>query len=278
MKKVLIIEGGGMRSSYAAGALVALHELKHNDFDLVLGSSAGACCAVNFLGGKPERNYKILHDFLTNSQFIDYTRLIYPQKNIVNMDYLFDEVIEKHMPLPIEEMKKSKTELYIVATNCNTGKAVFLDAKKENVREALRASCALPYLYRREIIKDGTRLMDGGIAAAIPLTPQIRKDYDEIFVISTRPKGYRKKQNPVGWINFLFFSKYPEMVKTLNNRWREYNQTMDWLENPPPHKKVVFFQPQRKFPISRTSRNPKLVKEAYQMGYEDAYKTLTTEA
>ena len=274
MKKALIIEGGGMRSSYAAGVLVSLQELGHTNFDIVLGSSAGACCAVNFIGGKPEQNYKILHDFLPNSRFINYGRLFKFSENIVDIDYLLDEVTTRHVPLPIEEFLSSNTKLFIVATDCETGKPVYLDARNGDIRQALRASCAIPYLYRQKIMTKGTRLMDGGIAAAIPLTPEIQEEYDEIFVISTRPKGYRKKRNPFGWLNFLFFPQYPQMVRVLNNRWREYNKTMDWLENPPAHKKITFFQPQRKFPISRTSRNPKLVKEAYQMGYEDAHRVL----
>lgn len=48
-KTALIIEGGGVRGAWAAGALAALREFQHDPFDLVVAVSSGACSAAYFV-------------------------------------------------------------------------------------------------------------------------------------------------------------------------------------------------------------------------------------
>ncbi len=273
MKKALVIEGGGMRSAYAAGALVALQELGHTRFDVVVGTSAGACCAVNFVGGQPRSNFKILHDYLCNSRFIRF-RKVFTRENIVDIDFLLDEVIARHVPLPLKEVKASATEIYVTATDCHTGEVAYFDFSESHNVEMLRASCAMPYLYRRKILFHGKRYVDGGVAASIPVQKVIEEACDEIVVICTRPWGYRKKRNPLAWLNYLFFPRYPKMVKALNQRWLEYNQTLDWLENPPSSKRVIAIRPKGKLPVTRTTRDPKKIKQGFEMGYQDTQEIL----
>lgn len=274
MKRALIIEGGGMRSAYVAGALVALHELGYHHFDVVVGTSAGACCAVNFAGGYPLRNFVILHQYLASKRFIRYSKIL-SRENIVDIDFLLDEVIRLHVPLPLEEFRSTSMNLYITATDCTTGKAVYFNARERDITESLRASCAMPYLYRRKVEIDNRRMIDGGVSVSIPLQKALEEDCNEIYVISTRPIGYRKKKNPFGWLNYLFFPRYPKMAKALNERWKEYNATLEWLENPPPSKRVILIRPQGAFPVGRTTRNPHKIKKGFEMGYRDTTEILS---
>ena len=272
-KRGLVVEGGGMRSAYASGALYALQELKIQKFDVVVGTSAGACCAINFVGGEALNNFKILHDYLTGNRFIRFSK-IPTRQNIVDVDYLLDEVIQHHVPLPIEAVKKTKTEIFITATDCETGQAIYFPFNKKDLIERLRASCAMPYFYRRKVMYQGHRLIDGGVAASIPIQKVIEKKCDEMVVISTRPKGYRKKPNPVGWINHIFFPRHPQMVKAFNERWKEYNQTLDWLENPPHGVKVILIRPQAELDLARTTRDRNKIKKGFEQGYQDAMQIL----
>jgi predicted patatin/cPLA2 family phospholipase len=273
MKRGLVIEGGGMRSAYVSGALVALQELGDRHFDVVVGTSAGACCAVNFVGGFAQRNFEIIHDHLANDRFIRYKKA-FTRENVVDIDFLLDEVIQQFVPLPVKEVRAGSTRVFITATDCNTGEPVYFDAHRDDVVEALRASCAMPYLYRRKIIREDRRLMDGGVSVSIPLQKVIEEGCDEIVVISTRPIGYRKKKNPMAWLNYVFFPRYPRMVKMLNERWKEYNETLEWLENPPPTKKVVLIRPKEKLPITRTTRDRAKIRKGFEMGYEDTMEIL----
>ncbi len=273
-KNALIIEGGGMRSAYASGALVALHDLGHRQFDIVAGTSAGACCAINFIGGYPQRNFKILHEYLPSRKFINYAYAL-STKSVVDINFLLDEVLAKQVLLPLKEFYASPTRLYITATDCETGEAVYFEGhESENIIECLRASCAMPYLYRHKVYLNGRRHVDGGVAVSIPIQKALDEGCKEIVVISTRPQGYRKKSNLFGWLNYLFFPFHPKMAKALNERWKKYNSTLQWLENPPADVKVVFIRPQGKLPVGRTTKKPFKIKAAYEMGYRDALTLL----
>lgn len=276
MKKALIIEGGGMRSAYASGALVALRDLGYKNFDLVAGTSAGACCAVNFIGGTPERNFQILHEHLPSRDFINYN-YAFSTRSVVDINFLMDEVLAKRVLLPLKEFYASSTRLYITATDCESGKAVYFEGHEHepaDLIERLRASCAMPYLYRHKVFLNGKRHVDGGVAVSIPIQKAIETGCEKIIVIGTRPKGYRKKRNLFGWLNYIFFPFHPQMAKSLNARWKEYNATLDWLENPPAGVNVKLIRPQGKLPVGRTTKNRAKIKAGYEMGYRDAVAVL----
>jgi predicted patatin/cPLA2 family phospholipase len=50
-KSALIVEGGGMRSIFAAGVLHAFGKAGFDPFDLYIGVSAGACHLASHLAG-----------------------------------------------------------------------------------------------------------------------------------------------------------------------------------------------------------------------------------
>lgn len=273
VKRALVVEGGGMRSAYVAGALLALHEVGPRQFDVIIGTSAGACCAANFIAGRPEFNQFVLEEHLASDRFIQYKN-IPTKKNVVDVDFLMDECFAT-LPRLQEELAKGKVKFLITSTNCETGKTIFYDAAKQDVREALRASCAMPYFYRRKLYHQGDRVMDGGLTSSIPIQRAIDEGCTEIYVVCSRPVGYRKKPNPWGWINHVFFPRYPQMAKVIWERYRFYNRDLDLVENPPPGIRVIAIRPQHKLPVSRVTRDKIRVRQGIQQGFYDAYQVLT---
>lgn len=273
VKRGLVVEGGGMRSAYVAGALLALHEVGPRDFDVIIGTSAGACCAANFIAGRPEFNQFVLEERLTSTRFIQYMN-IPTTKNVVDVDFLMDECFAT-LPQLREELSKNKVKFLITSTNCETGETIFWDAAKQDVREALRASCAMPYFYRRKLYYQGNRVMDGGLTSSIPMQRAIDEGCTEIYVVCSRPVGYRKKPNPWGWINHVFFPTYPRMAKVIWERHRLYNADLDMVEHPPAGIKVIAIRPQQKLPVSRVTRDKIRVRQAIQQGFFDAYQVLS---
>lgn len=273
-KRALVVEGGGMRSAYVTGALLAFYELGERQFDLVVGTSAGACCAANFLVGRPEYNQFVLEEYLASDRFIQFKNVI-GTRNIVDVDFLLDEcfaTLEK-----LEEVVRSrKTRFLITTTNCESGEPIFMDAaQEENIREALRASCAMPYLYRRKLYREGDRVLDGGLSSSIPVGKAIEEGCREIYVVCSRPEGYRKKPNSFGWINHLAFPKHPRLAKALWYRDRAYNAELDLIENPPKEVEVIAIRPKQKLPVSRVTRDRIKIRQGIQQGFYDAYQVLT---
>lgn len=72
-------------------------------------------------------------------------------------------------------------------------------------------------------------VLEGGIADSIPVEYASRQGYENIVVVLTRNRGYRKKEgcNP---LMKLFYRKYPALQKAIAGRNAEYNRTMELIE------------------------------------------------
>ncbi len=271
MKKVktaLVLEGGGIRSSYLAGVLDALYENGHQHFDIVVGTSAGACCGANFVAGEPSNNRKILFDHLLSGRFIRFQHSL-STKNVMDIDYLVDEVCGQRVPLNIKKIKASKTNFYLAATDFLTGETFYFNNHDHDLKTAIKASCAVPYMYRTKVLYKGRRYIDGGMTASIPIKKAIEEGAKHIVVIGTREVGYRKNPSKAPeWIHDFF---YPGsgMTKAFKSRYAHYNEAIDLIENPPKGVKIDLIAPQKRLPVSRVTSDRRKVEQSYQLGYTD---------
>ena len=273
-KKALVLEGGGMRSAYVAGVLMAFHDQRYNPFDVVVGTSAGACCAANFLAGEPEKNQKILEDYLTGNRFVSY-RNIFSRKNIVDIDFLIDEVCVHHVPLLTEKVRQSSAILHITALDYLTGEICYFNSREHDIREALRASCAMPYLYRNKVIYQGRRYLDGGLLIDIPLQKALDIGCDEIVVVSTRLRGYQKPKSFLPrWVHRLVYHDSPAIADVFARRHLVYNETLRQIDHHPEGKIIHLIIPETPLPVTRTTRDKNKVKEGILRGYDDGLRFL----
>lgn len=274
LKKGLVLEGGGIRSAYLAGVLLAFHERKLNDFDVVTGSSAGACCGANFIAGEPEKNRTILEDYLTGDRFVRY-RHIFSKQNIVDIDYFIDDVCGGFVPLNIKLIRQARAILYITAMDYATGHVQYFNNREHNIHEALRASCAMPYLYKNKAIYKGRRYLDGGMVASIPLQKALDDGCQEIIVVGTRERSYRKSKTLLPqWLYNLCCRDNPKMGHFFHRRHLLYNQVFDTIQNPPQGVRIHYIAPKSKLPVSRTTRRKDKVKMTVEIGYEDGREFL----
>ena len=84
----LILEGGGTRGVFTAGVLDYFME---QDLYLpyVIGVSAGACNAVNYVARQPGRTKKCTIDYLAAGSYVG-VRYLIRNHSLFNMDLIFD--------------------------------------------------------------------------------------------------------------------------------------------------------------------------------------------
>lgn len=274
MKRALVLEGGGIRSAYVAGVLMAFHDQGFNQFDAVVGTSAGACCGANFIAGEPEKNRQILEDYLTGNSFVRFGN-IFSRKNIVDIDFLIDEVCAKLVPLQTEKVKNSPIPLYITAVDYLTGEICYFNSREHDLKEALRASCAMPYLYRKKVVYRGRRYLDGGLLIDIPVQKALDLGCDEIVVVSTRMRGYQKPKSRLPkWVHRLYYHDSPAIADVFGKRHLIYNETLRLISNPPAGKTIHLVAPKTPLPVKRTTRDKSKVKEGVLRGYDDGLRFL----
>ncbi len=225
----LVVEGGAMRGIISGGALVAVSELGLLEgFDEVYGTSAGAINAAYALAGQSAYGLTIYYEDINNRRFINLARL----RRVVDLDYLFDEVLVRRKPLNVARVRASRPRLRISVTDVETGEGRFFDNRTPdlNLLKALKAGAAMPVLDNRPVEIAGRRYFDGGIALSIPVEQAIADGCTDILVLLTRPVGYRKtpSRSVARWVERRALRGFGRgFEEAYFNRHRTYNASLD---------------------------------------------------
>lgn len=273
MKTALILEGGAMRGLYTAGVLDVL--MRNNiEADACYGVSAGALFGINYKSKNIGRVLRYNLKYGGNPRNMGWISLL-KTGNLMHKEFWFEEIPFKLDPMDCETYRTCKTEFLAVVTNMLTGSAEYksvFDLENENCMEYLRASGSLPFLSK-PVVVDGVPYLDGGIADSIPVIKAIEDGYDKILVILTRPAGYRKNGDIHG--AEIFYKKYPEFAKTLNNRNKMYNEQCEALEKLETEGKVIILRPSEFIDVKRTEKDKAKLQKMYDLGVKDCKKKLT---
>ena len=264
----LVVEGGGMRGVYTAGVLDYFME-KNLYFDDCYGVSAGACHISSYVSKQIGRSIKVTLDYINDKRYCSVNSLI-KTGDMFGVEMLYDLIPNKLELYDYDTFNKFKGNFYSVVTNCKTGKAEYIkikDMKKDII--AVRASSSLPLLARIVEI-NGEKYLDGGITDSIPIKKSIEDNHRKNVVILTRDKTYRKKKSSFLPIFKLKYRKYPNLVNAIENRYKMYNNTLDFIEEKVKTGEVFVIQPKEPVNISRVEKDKTKLKELYDKGYNDA--------
>ena len=263
----LVLEGGGTRGVFTAGALDFLLE-KDEMFSYVIGVSAGACNAMDYLSRQPERTRNCMIVQEKKNRYIA-TRDALRKGRLFDMDMIFDKYPNEIFPFDFETYFQSDADCEMVVTNCLTGGAQYLSEKndKDRLLAICRASSSIP-VASDMVTVDGEPCLDGGIADSIPIIHAMEKGYRKDVVILTRQKGYRKSKPGKSRALYLAaFKEYPAFLNTLLNRYRNYNRTLELVEKWEREGHIFVIRPEME-PVSRTEQNIEKLTDFYQHGYD----------
>lgn len=264
----LVLEGGGMRGVYTAGVLDFF--LEENFFvDGVIGVSAGAVQAVNFVSRQEKRGFRVIATYANDKRYMSFRSLLLTG-DLFNRKFCYERIPNELDPFDYETFRNSSTRCYATATNVLTGEASHLELKDlRDDMDKLRASGSLP-LVSNLVNIDGIPHLDGGIADSIPFEAFRRMGYGKCIVVLTRAKGYRKSPNRLMPIIRLKYRKYPRFVAACENRFRVYNETLDALEAAEARGDVFVIRPQKTVEVARLERNASKLEALYREGFAEA--------
>jgi predicted patatin/cPLA2 family phospholipase len=206
----LVVEGGAMRGVVSGGMVTALEALGLRDaFDVVYGSSAGACAGAYFLAGQARAGARLYYEAVNNRRFINLLRGFnslrgLQRRAIVDLDFLFDEVLSRQLPLDFATIQQSGVKLVVLATHVEDApngadrgqqhvEAVrfssFEDA--DDLLGALHASSRLPVVGGEPFVYRGLRYWDAAITQPIPIHAALADDCTHVLVLLTLPRDTR---------------------------------------------------------------------------------------
>lgn len=267
-KATLVLEGGATRGVFTSGALDYL--MNQNVYmSHVIGVSAGACNAVDYVSKQPGRTRDCMIPEDKNNSYYNGIREFVKEKSLMNMDMIFDKFPHELIPFDFDTYFHSGIHCEIVTTNCLTGKAEYMTENHDGDRllRICRASCSMP-LLTPIVNVDGVPYLDGGLADSVPIERAQGMGNEKIIVILTKNKGYRKKVISRGMqkIYRKAYSSYPNLLRTIFRRSFEYNKTMNHLDQLEKRGEIFVLRPQVK-PVSRLEHNKATMKTFYEHGY-----------
>jgi predicted patatin/cPLA2 family phospholipase len=263
-KRALVVEGGGMRGIFATGVLDGFSDQGYRPFDVCLGVSAGSTNLAAWLSHQRGRNHKVITDYSCRPQFISFKRFL-RGGHWLDLDWLWDITI-REIRLDLEAFAAQPIPLYVVTTKVADGQAAYIRATPENLEQLLKASCSVPIVYRNFTMIDGEPMTDGGVADSIPVVKAHRMGARDITVILSRPNGYRKQPPRSPWFLRRLLAKTPRLAEAMISRAERYNQSIDFVENPPAGCRIRVVAPPRDFAVGRMTTDSAKLREGYEMG------------
>lgn len=275
-KLALITEGGGMRGAYTAGALAALSD-EHINFPYVIGVSAGANTLCGYLSGQLERNKRLYTKWIADKRFLSFQNL-FKEGSYFGMDFLFDTLPTELDPFDYETFKKTKTTFKVGLTHCQTGCSIYvqplLTTSASEAHKMLRASSSLPGISKPVLIS-GQYYLDGGIADPIPIKKSIQDGNTRHVLILTRNKGYRKHYSKSEHLLAKrYLKQYPAFINAVANRYKRYNETLDFIEQLESEGKVFVLRPLMPLSVDRFEKNPAKLSALYETAYKETKSVL----
>ncbi|WP_327085585.1 patatin-like phospholipase family protein [Nonomuraea sp. NBC_01738] len=194
----LAIEGGGMRGTVSAGMALALHDNGMMPaFDAIYGASAGAITGAWLLSGTPER--------LTGWAEPLYARAMIRPSNLlrgrpmVDVRNLVEHLYREVTRMDFDAVLANAVEYHPLATDVRTGRSTDLRphlTDAADLRLALRASAALPFLAGPPVELAGRLYYDAGLAESIPYRTALAQGASHVLVLRSRPAPRTVREPP----------------------------------------------------------------------------------
>lgn len=265
----IMIEGGAMRSIFAAGVLDFLME-KKIEVPNILAVSAGAYAGMNYVSEQKGRAVEAVIKPLEKEKYMGPATFL-RKGTFFDMDFLFDEVPKKLCPFDFETFCNSTKRFIINTTDCRTGKSVYHEKfeSEDSFWKICRAANSLPFISRVSQI-NGAPMLDGGMADALPIDKIIEEGWKKVLIILTRKSDYRKKYRFFYMMMIRFvFRKYPAFIKTVAGRAKKYNACLNKIEQMEKEGRALVLRPS-KMAIENNESDVDTLLKYYQHGYEEA--------
>ena len=271
---ILLLEGGSLRGLFTAGVLDTFME---NDvyFPAVAGVSAGALNALNYVSHQPGRSASINLRYRHDGRYFG-PKAALRGGSLFGLNFMLHDV-KKEVPYDEDTYAHGGMRMIAVATNAETGKAAYFEKGKTDFdfNEAVRASASLP-LASAPVMLDGQPYLDGGCACPIALNWALEQGFEKIVVVTTREKGFRKKQPGQRMIDLYddFYGDKPLFLATMLTQEMRYNALMDQLDELEESGRVFCVRPQEPITIGRFEGDTEKLLALYNRGHREGREAL----
>jgi predicted patatin/cPLA2 family phospholipase len=276
--RALILEGGAMRGIFTAAVLDGLAHRGDTDFDLVIGVSSGAYCAASFLAGQHGRVRRIVREHMTGSNYANPWRML-RGGSFVDQDFLMGPITLELDPLDVGALRRARAAFEVVTAHARTGRPCYLPAQDDDCLDAIHASGAIPVFYRGAPKRfRGEDHFDGSVADPVPIRRAVALGATRLTVVRTRAPWDADGPLPLAARLAIraTLGEHPAIRRAIGDRHRAYREARELLRRPPAGVEITLWAPPRGFPVTRFTRDPRVVLEGYRVGREAVLRGAAT--
>lgn len=267
----LVAEGGGQRGIFTAGVLDSWLHTGFNPFDLLIGTSAGAQNLSSYMTCQKGYGRQSITSLSSDPRFFNLSRALIG-KHAVDLDWYFAQVEkpENQLNIPYGEKRLANRQLLFTATKANDHSAAFFSPNKDNWLTVLKASSALPILYKRGVKIDDEYYIDGGVAAPIPVEEAYQRGAKRIVVIRTVPEDSNVQSPWVHKLKSMFCSanRCPKVLELITHHENAYEATLNFIKRPPSDVEIVQIFPEQPLESKLVGSKPDSLEHDYSLGFQ----------
>ena len=269
MKIGLVLEGGGARCAYTAGALQWL--MDHNiTFDYGVGNSICGLYLFCFLTG----NGELLHGTSTRIAMGKGTvglPALLREGTLVGYNRMFEKVVSSKHPLDMEKVHALPKLAEVGVYDLEKGESIWLNQKDlDDDLYYLKAASTIP-IFGKEVKMNGGYYLDGGLTAMIPVERAMEQGCDKYLIITTKTKDYVRKPSSkleLGMIKH-FYGNYPKLYEHVKKRSDYYYHERSVIEELEKEGKALHLFPSDNCGVSRFGGTQEQFEKLYDRGYQD---------
>ncbi len=267
-----------MRGVFTAGVLDAFLDKRLRHFNGYYGVSSGALNLSSFIAGQRGHSLNIYTNLCLDPVFINIMRHI-RGGNLFDLDWFFQKIAQESA-LSFRRFRHLliDCQFTVVNTCVESGQPVYqrIDDKTPNglINDVLKASSALPMIYRNPVLVDGQPMSDGSLSDPLPVQKAINDGHDQVIVIRTRPEHFRKKITTASRLLAWQQRISPAIGRLIKNCHTTYNQSIENAQTLALKNNVQLIQiaPEKHLKTSRSTRQRNLLVSDYHHGYTLGYQ------
>ena len=273
MKIGLVDVGGGYRGIYETGVLDYCLDFRIS-FDLGIGVSAGSANLISYAAGQYKRNYQFFTEYGLRKEYAGMKNFIC-RKSYLDLDYVYSTLSNSdgENPLNYSEFQRNPMEFLVVATEAETGKAVYFNKNdvKQDDYSILKASCAIPFVCHPYRVGE-TPYYDGALSDPVPIQKAFDLGCDKVIVLLTKPENQVRTPGNDTKLARMIQRQYPIAAEKLRQRAALYNAGVALTQKYVKEGRALIVAPDDTCGVGTLTRDARKLDLLYQKGYYDGKK------
>lgn len=269
MKTGLVLEGGGLRGAYTAGALAWF--LKEGiTFDYSVGISSGAQNLANSIGGDADYLETIAVDVAANHLKVGLAPL-FKEGQLVGYNHLIDYAFKQLAPLDFTKLRNSKNEAEIGIFDLAAGKTKWIATQDLDEDYLYLKAASLIPIAGRKVEIEGQLYADAGAEHMIPINRSVEKGVDRHIVITTKPQDYERSKTgwPTNFMLSLLYRPYTRFRQLIKDRREIYYEQKSLINDLVKKGEALELYPSKSFNIGRFGGDRDQLKDLFDTGFND---------